>query len=84
MPFINAREGSAPNSVLYEADDGSKVLRSGGSRTWRSNNPGNISAKGGFASRHGAIGVASGREPYLRSPPDGIPGNNFSAMATQE
>ena len=60
MPYVKAEEGTQAKSVLYIADDGSKFLRTGGSRTWRNNNPGNVESKSGFASRHGAIGSAGG------------------------
>ena len=60
MPYVKAVEGKQPKSVLYTAEDGRKVVRSGGSRTWRNNNPGNMESRGGFASRLGAIGSAGG------------------------
>ncbi len=42
-------------NVTISRDDGSSEIRSGGSRTWRDNNPGAIRF-GPFASDHGAIG----------------------------
>ena len=51
------RAGSS--AVVYTADDGSKVLREGGSRSWRNNNPGNIRYTQ-FARNQGAIGTAGG------------------------
>ncbi len=52
--FIAARV-PAPKTVVYVANDGSEVVREGGSRAWRNNNPGNIQ-KGSFANANGAIG----------------------------
>ena len=60
MKYIKARSGSKnTGSVLYIADDGSKILRSGGSRAWRNNNPGNMRYTA-LSRRHGAIGSAGG------------------------
>ncbi|WP_148293963.1 hypothetical protein [Azospirillum sp. B4] len=47
--------------VVIESSDGSTETRSGGDRSWRNNNPGNIGYKPkdgekSFARRHGAIG----------------------------
>lgn len=50
---------SAGNDVIYINSDGTKTRRSGGSRAWRNNNPGNITY-GTFAQKHGAIGTAGG------------------------
>lgn len=58
MTYVHAappRVGSS--AVVYIADDGSKVLREGGSRSWRNNNPGNIRYTQ-FARNQGAIGTA--------------------------
>ena len=52
--FVSARP-TVPQTVLYVDADGRDVLRSGGSRSWRNNNPGNI-RKGDFARNAGAIG----------------------------
>lgn len=45
--------------VIIRKPDGSIEKRSGGTRAWRNNNPGNIRA-GKFADQHGAIGSAGG------------------------
>ena len=45
--------------VIYERKDGVKIKRTGGSTSWRTNNPGNI-VNSKFASTNGAVG-ASGR-----------------------
>jgi uncharacterized protein (TIGR02594 family) len=45
----------SPNRVVYEADDGTEVVRIGGTRSWRNKNPGNIEGKSGFARKVGAI-----------------------------
>lgn len=50
---------SAGNDVIYINSDGTKTRRSGGSRAWRNNNPGNITVSP-FAQKHGAIGTAGG------------------------
>ncbi|MFS2018414.1 hypothetical protein ACEN88_17790 [Massilia sp. CT11-108] len=41
--FIQARDGEK-NSVIYVCADGTEFLRSGGTRAWRNNNPGNLVA----------------------------------------
>ncbi|MFV0473918.1 MAG: hypothetical protein ACK5MQ_06880 [Pikeienuella sp.] len=52
--FVHARAG-APQTVIYVDARGRDVIRRGGSRSWRNNNPGNI-RKGDFALNNGAIG----------------------------
>lgn len=52
--FLHARAG-APQTVIYVDAKGRDVIRRGGSRSWRNNNPGNI-RKGDFAVNNGAIG----------------------------
>ncbi len=52
--FVAARR-IGPTTVLYTDAKGRGVLREGGSRAWRNNNPGNI-RKGDFAVSAGAIG----------------------------
>ncbi|MBQ6109932.1 MAG: hypothetical protein IJL05_00950 [Alphaproteobacteria bacterium] len=42
--------------TIYISQDGTKIVRSGGSVAWRNNNPGNI-RKSDFAMANGAIGV---------------------------
>lgn len=54
MAYTKARM-EADRSVVYEDDDGNRIVRRGGHRNWRNNNPGNIEF-GGFAERYGAIG----------------------------
>lgn len=44
--------------VIYEDGD-NKIVFSGGSLDWRTNNPGAMQARGGFSSRHGMIGSSS-------------------------
>ncbi len=45
--------------VIIESGDGDSEVRTGGTRSWRNNNPGNI-RYGVFARNHGAIGEAGG------------------------
>lgn len=52
--FVAARR-TLPQTVLYVDEEGREVLREGGSRSWRNNNPGNI-RRGSFAESAGAIG----------------------------
>ena len=60
MPYVNAGPSRKNRSwVVYIADDGSKTIRSGGSRSWRNNNPGNLRYTR-FARNHSAIGTAGG------------------------
>lgn len=47
------------NDVIYKDCKGVSCVWSGGTRSWRNNNPGNI-RDGKFARRFGAIGVAGG------------------------
>ncbi|MEW6775283.1 MAG: hypothetical protein AB1405_03265 [Bdellovibrionota bacterium] len=47
------------NDVFIEREEGRREWRSGGSRAWRNNNPGNIRG-GQFAEAHGAVGSAGG------------------------
>jgi hypothetical protein len=47
------------NEIAINNPDGSTEIRTGGSRSWRNNNPGNIVA-GSFADNHGTIGEAGG------------------------
>jgi len=56
--FVRAVQGKN-NSVIYIAEDGTRMVRTGGKWTWRNNNPGNL--KKGTKSRSlGSIGVAGG------------------------
>lgn len=52
--FVAARR-TLPKVVVYVDAEGREVLREGGSRSWRNNNPGNI-RKGSFTENAGAIG----------------------------
>ncbi len=68
MVFIKAEEGppnyggmNGPYTVHYFDEKGNMTIRSGGSKAWRNNNPGNmVYNQRGFAVRHGAIGKAAG------------------------
>ena len=48
---------SGKGYVIYVKKDGTKIKRSGGSASWRNNNPGNI-INSKFTSENGAVGVA--------------------------
>jgi len=54
MPFQVEQMG---RNVVYVYRDGHRVVRHGGTRAWRNNNPGNLRYYD-FAKRNGAIGVA--------------------------
>lgn len=66
MVYISAREGppnygSKSYTVQYFDEKGNMTIRSGGTKAWRNNNPGNmVYSQRGFAGRHGAIGKAGG------------------------
>ena len=66
MGFITAEEGpsdygSKAYTVQYFDEKGNMTIRSGGTKAWRNNNPGNmVYNQRGFAVRHGAIGKAAG------------------------
>lgn len=52
--------GSGSYTVQYFDEQGNMTIRSGGTKAWRNNNPGNMISQSGFAARHGAIGKAGG------------------------
>ena len=52
MPISAHKEG---RTVVYEYGNGTATVFSGGSASWRTNNPGNLIA-GNFSTRQGAIG----------------------------
>ena len=52
-----AKVDSGQGYVIYVKKDGTKIKRSGGSVSWRNNNPGNI-INSDFTSANGAVGVA--------------------------
>ena len=52
-----AQVDSGQGYVIYVKKDGTKIKRSGGSVSWRNNNPGNI-INSDFTSANGAVGVA--------------------------
>lgn len=54
QPLSAAADGK---DVIYSYPDGAKIRRTGGTRAWRNNNPGNI-MYGEFARNAGAIGYA--------------------------
>ncbi len=66
MSFVRAQEGPAnygskTYTVQYFDENGNMTIRSGGTKAWRNNNPGNLKyQEGSFAHRHGAIGKADG------------------------
>ncbi len=47
------------NDVIIEYGDGSMEVRTGGTRAWRNNNPGNLE-NSAFSIRHGSLGEAGG------------------------
>lgn len=67
MAFVSAKEGppncgpKEPYTVQYFDEQGNMTIKSGGTKTWRNNNVGNLKyfKKGSFASRNGSIGVAN-------------------------
>ncbi len=56
--FIKAEPGPK-NTVIYFTEDGTQFEYSGGDRTWRNCNPGNI-VSGSISRRNGQIGKAGG------------------------
>lgn len=56
LPIAARPEGL---SVVYTCANGTATIRTGGTRSWRNNNPGNL-RHGAFTKRHGAIGEAGG------------------------
>ena len=56
--IVRAIEGKN-RSVIYVFPDGNRVVRSGGSWTWRTNNPGAMK-RGPRAHRLGSVGAAGG------------------------
>ena len=55
MPNVSGAADRSNLSVTYEDENGNRIVKSGGKRPWRNNNPGNI-IKGETARRLGAIG----------------------------
>ena len=56
--FVKARGG--PNNItIYYTKDNRLMIRSGGSWTWRNNNPGNLRS-GNYSKRNGCIGYSGG------------------------
>ncbi|MBI5426784.1 MAG: hypothetical protein HZA02_00725 [Nitrospinae bacterium] len=68
MPNKSSLEGDG--TVVLQSPDGSRERRSGGSRSWRNKNPGNVTA-GPLATRHGSIGsdLMTGQKPDPEKPP---------------
>lgn len=56
MRFIKATYHLASKTVEYEAGDGTRLLKNGGSLNWRFNNPGNIMALPDASTQKGRIG----------------------------
>ena len=46
------------DTVIYTDENGGRFSYSGGTRTWRNNNPGNL-VPGKISKRHGQIGVVA-------------------------
>ena len=59
MPRYIKAEPGPKNTVIYTDEDGNRVEFSGGDRTWRNQNPGNL-VPGNVSRRNGQIGVAGG------------------------
>lgn len=59
MPRFIKAESGAKNSVIYTDETGKNFVFSGGTRTWKNQNPGNL-VSGSISKRHGQIGVAGG------------------------
>ncbi len=53
--YVKGIQGSKKTIVVYSDNDGNKLVKENGSRSWRNNNPGNIRS-GTFANRYGSIG----------------------------
>ena len=64
------RVEASKKSVIYFLANGDKIERTGGSTSWRNNNPGNIEYRE-FAKKHGAIGT-DGRFAIFQSESDGL------------
>lgn len=79
MAYIKAETyGKDSSAVLYTSDGGEKLIRQGGSRAWRNNNPGNIRYTD-FSRRNGAIGSAGGFAAF----PDYQTGRNAIPLLLQ-
>ena len=59
-PGAGSRVTTSGKIVIIHRPDGSTETRSGGTPSWRNNNPGNIIA-GRWADRHGSIGKGAGK-----------------------
>ncbi len=71
MPFIRAKaeKDGSKTKVIYTDEQGNSTEYSGGTLSWRNNNPGNI-INGKWAKRHGAIGNNE-RFAIFANPDDG-------------
>ncbi|MEE1110717.1 MAG: hypothetical protein UIH99_00710 [Alphaproteobacteria bacterium] len=56
---LSTKAYAQDNDVIYNMPDGTRIKRSGGTRAWRNNNPGNIRMSD-FSRKVGAIGEAGG------------------------
>lgn len=77
MVFVKAQVGP-PNigdpedkiTVQYFDEEGNMTIRSGGTRAWRCNNPGNLHRSHySMSKQRGAIGFAGDAKPKHRSAP---------------
>ncbi len=59
MPYINAMAGKQTGTVQYDIDALTADVRSGGSATWRHNNP-SLLGLNNSARSNGALGKANG------------------------
>ncbi|WP_370967615.1 TIGR02594 family protein [Enterobacter wuhouensis] len=63
MRFIKATYHLETKTVEYEADDGTRLLKTAGALSWRFNNPGNIIALPNASKQKGRIGAGTVYNP---------------------
>ncbi|WP_439412972.1 TIGR02594 family protein [Enterobacter ludwigii] len=63
MRFVKATYNETLKTVEYEANDGSRLLKTGGTLNWRFNNPGNLMATKDASKQAGRIGSAIVHNP---------------------
>jgi hypothetical protein len=80
MRYVKAEEAKNREDVIYINDQGGRDVWSGGSRSWRNNNPGNLRNNGTVATYGLAIGTA-GRFAVF---PDAQTGRKAQAQLLRE
>ena len=82
LPFVRAEADG--NNVKYYREDGSGVIRSGGSRAWRNNNPGNIRSATYEIGSAGGFAVFADYDTGFNAIVDLLSSTNYSRLSILE